>query len=57
MPLKYSREGLADAYTENARLFYKGGKKSLPYLDTAASTDMGDVFFVDASTARLIKRY
>ena len=41
MPLKYNK-GLADAYTENARLFYKE-KEILPYLDTTASTDMGDV--------------
>ena len=41
MPLKYNK-GLADAYTENARLFYKE-EEMLPYLDTTASTDMGDV--------------
>ena len=41
MPLKYN-EQLAKAYTENARLFYKE-EEILPYLDTTASTDMGDI--------------
>ena len=41
MPLKYNK-GLAKAYEENARMFYEE-KEILPYLDTTASTDMGDV--------------
>ncbi len=41
MPLKYN-EQLAKAYTENAKLFYKE-EEILPYLDTTASTDMGDI--------------
>ena len=41
MPLKYNK-GLAKAYGENARMFYEE-KEILPYLDTTASTDMGDV--------------
>ena len=41
MPLKYNK-GLAEVYTENAKLFY-AEDEILPYLDTTASTDMGDV--------------
>ena len=41
MPLKYNK-GLADLYGENAKAFYKE-EEILPYLDTTASTDMGDV--------------
>lgn len=41
MPLKYNK-GLADLYSENAKAFYKE-EEILPYLDTTASTDAGDV--------------
>ena len=49
MPLKYNK-GLAKAYEENARMFYEE-KEILPYLDTTASTDMGDVPLFDAGAA------